>query len=98
SLLAEHWTRKPVRLLGVTMQDLLEAKYVVEQLDLFTYKERNKEIQMKQTIQTLQEKYGEDTFVKINSENVEDSEENDKLYRTSFQKDFLDDYKEIDEK
>src|SRR5690625_998198 len=97
SLLTEHWTKKPVRLLGVTVQDLLEAKYVVEQLDLFTYKERNKEIKMQQTIQKLKEKYGEDTFVKVNSQNLEESEENDKLYRTSFQKDFLDDYKEFDE-
>lgn len=97
NLLAEHWTKKPVRLLGVTMQDLLESKYVVEQLDLFTYKERNKEIKMKQTIQKLEEKYGEDTFVRISSERDEEANENDKLYRTSFQKDFLDDYKEMDE-
>lgn len=97
SLLAEHWTKDPVRLLGVTVQDLLEAKHVVEQLDLFTYKERNKEIKMKQTIQKLEEKYGEDTFVTIDLEPTEDRTKNDKLYRTSFQKDFLDDYKEVEE-
>lgn len=93
-LLDEHWTRKPVRLLGVTVQDLLESKYVVEQLDLFTYEKRNKQLKMKQTIEKLKGKYGKDTFVEY--ENIVDDDDN-RLYRTSFQKDFLDDYKEFDE-
>lgn len=98
NLLREHWTKKPVRLLGVTMQDLLEAKHVVEQLDLFTYQERNKEIKMKQTMQKLKEKYGEDTFISLSNKDEETTDEHEKLYRTSFQKDFLDDYKEIEDK
>lgn len=95
SLLSEHWTKKPVRLLGVTMQDLLESKHVVEQLDLFTYQQRNKEIKMKETMQELKEKYGEDTFVSLEDDQDEMKDTNNKLYRTSFQKDFLDDYKEM---
>lgn len=91
-LLHEHWTKKPIRLLGVTVQDLLEAKYVVEQLDLFTYKERNKQLKVKETMQSLTKRYGEDTFITLSDT---DTEANEKLYRTSFQKDFLDDYKEI---
>ena len=50
-LLDEHWTRQPVRLLGVTVQDLLEEKYVVEQLDLFTYKERNRQLKIEKTVE-----------------------------------------------
>lgn len=97
-LLDTHWTKKPVRLLGVTVQDLLEAKHVVEQLDLFTYKERKKELQIEKTIEKLKEKYGSNPFVQLDDEEKIDDINEEKLYRTSFQKDFLDDYKEIDEK
>lgn len=88
-LLEEHWTLEPVRLLGVTVQDLLEKQYVVEQLDLFTYEEEIKETKMSQAIKKLTEKYGEETFKQLGAKN----ENKNKLLRTSFQKDFLDDYK-----
>lgn len=94
SLLSEHWTKHPVRLLGVTMQDLLDAKDVVEQLDIFTYKERNKQLDFKQTVKELKKKFGDETFVDLKKKTP--AKPNKKLYQTSFQKDFLDDYKEID--
>ncbi|MEI3604849.1 DNA polymerase IV [Pseudogracilibacillus sp. SE30717A] len=87
-LFKENWTLEPVRLLGVTVQDLLESQYVVQQLDLFTYEEEMKRHQITETIELLKKKYGEDTFKKMTSK-----KENEKLLRTSFQKDFLDDYK-----
>ncbi|WP_442961060.1 DNA polymerase IV [Pseudogracilibacillus sp. SO30301A] len=88
-LLKEHWTKEPVRLLGVTVQDLLENQYVVQQLDLFTYEDEVKKHHMNKTIESLKEKFGENTFKKLKS----DKGENNKLLRTSFQKDFLDDYR-----
>ena len=88
-LLKEHWTGEPIRLLGVTVQDLLENQYVVQQLDLFTYEDEVKKHHMNKTIESLKEKFGENTFKKLKS----DKEENNKLLRTSFQKDFLDDYR-----
>ena len=88
-LLEEHWNLEPIRLLGVTVQDLLEKKYVVKQLSLFTYEEELKRTKMKQTIHQLKSKYGEETFK--NWDTVNDNK--GKLLRTSFQKDFLDDYK-----
>lgn len=88
-LLKEHWTKEPIRLLGVTVQDLLENQYVVQQLDLFTYEDEVKKHHMNKTIESLKEKFGENTFKKLKS----DKEENNKLLRTSFQKDFLDDYR-----
>jgi len=93
SLLREHWTKQAVRLLGVTMQDLLDSKDVVEQLDIFTYKERNKQLDFKQTVKDLKEKFGEESFVDLSKE--KQSSTNKKLYQTSFQKDILDDYKEL---
>ena len=91
-LLTEHWTGKPVRLLGITVQDLLEKQYVVEQLDLFSYKEVEKKVKMNQTVQKLKEKYGAETFIELNEKEVEEKDD-EKLLRTSFQKDFLDDYR-----
>ncbi len=88
-LLKKHWTKEPIRLLGVTVQDLLENQYVVQQLDLFTYEDEVKKHHMNKTIESLKEKFGENTFKKLKS----DKEENNKLLRTSFQKDFLDDYR-----
>lgn len=97
-LLTEHWSQEPVRLLGVTVQDLLEKQYVVEQLDLFTYQEVEKKVAIRETVEQLKEKFGEDPFVQI--ENKEEDEElnEQKLLRTSFQKDFLDDYRLNDTK
>lgn len=92
-LLSEHWSHEPVRLLGVTVQDLLEKQYVVEQLDLFTYQEVEKKLAIHETVEQLREKFGEDTFVQLNNEEDRDEENEQKLLRTSFQKDFLDDYR-----
>src|SRR5699024_3741822 len=80
-LLNEHWQKEPVRLLGVTVQELLEAKLVVEQLDLFTYKEKTKQFNIKQTVEELKDRFGEKTFLDISSDEKKDSDE--KLYRTS---------------
>ena len=85
-----HWNKEPVRLLGVTVQDLLEKQHVVKQLSLFSYEQDEKENRVNETIQRLEEKFGENLFISL--ENGEEQAEN-KLLRTSFQKDFLDDYK-----
>lgn len=89
-LLEKHWNFEPIRLLGVTVQDLLEAQHVVQQLDLFTYEEEVKKSKINQTIENLKKKYGDDTFKQMRSNDLKKS--NNQLLRTSFQKDFLDDY------
>ncbi|HLS67381.1 MAG TPA: DNA polymerase IV [Pseudogracilibacillus sp.] len=91
-LFDKHWTGQPIRLLGITVQDLLEEEHVVEQLDLFTYEDEIKRIKMEQTIEQLTEKYGEKTFKKLQTDD-DKKEADDNLFRTSFQKDFLDDFK-----
>lgn len=91
-LLDEHWTLEPVRLVGVTVQDLLEKQLVVKQLDLFTYEQEAKKAKMNATVEKLIEKYGDKTFKQLNVSKTS-KENNSKLLRTSFQKDFLDDYR-----
>lgn len=85
-LFQDHWNREPIRLLGVTVQDLLDQKDYVKQLDLFTYEREIKREKLAQTVESLSKKYGEHTF-----KDIEDSSPNN-LLRTSFQKDFLDDF------
>lgn len=95
-LFKENWTSKPIRLLGITVQDLLEKKEIMDQLSLFTYEQEEKRASMTDAIQSMKDKYGQDVFVDISEpSNLEDADK-DKLLRTSFQKDFLDDYKQDD--
>ena len=56
----QHWNGSPVRLLGITGNDLVEEQHVVKQLDLFTYEQDAKDEPLIETIEQLREKYGED--------------------------------------
>ncbi|WP_442946169.1 MULTISPECIES: DNA polymerase IV [unclassified Oceanobacillus] len=88
-LFEQHWNEQPIRLLGVTAQHLEDKRNVGEQLDLFTYEDAVKKEKLKQTVNQLADKFGEDTFKAL--PNKEDNDSNE--FRTSFQKDFLDDFK-----
>ncbi|SDJ65947.1 DNA polymerase IV [Sediminibacillus albus] len=90
-LFDKHWNQQPVRLLGVTVQDVAEKKDVAKQLDLFTYEKEAGKEKLYQTIDKLTEKYGKNPFMKLGA-----NEEDDQP-RTSFQKDFLNDFKKHDE-
>ncbi|HEY4602576.1 MAG TPA: DNA polymerase IV [Cerasibacillus sp.] len=85
-LLDNHWDRRPIRLLGVTLQDVEETKHIAKQLDLFTYEEEAEKEKLHDTIEQLTEKYGKNPFKRL--ADSEDSLEP----QTSFQKDFLDDF------
>ncbi|MRH42138.1 DNA polymerase IV [Aquibacillus halophilus] len=86
-LFEQNWNGDPIRLLGITIQDVAEKKEIAHQLDLFTYEQEASKEGLYKAIDKLNEKYGKSTFIKLNS-NQEDNQP-----RTSFQKDFLDDYK-----
>lgn len=85
-LFQQHWNEEPIRLLGVTVQDILEKKNVVQQLNLFSYEKEIEKMRLQETIENLSHKYGKDVFKRL--EKSVDEED----FRTSFQKDFLDDY------
>ena len=69
--------------------DIKERRHVAKQLDLFTYEKEFEQAQLEMTIEALKQKYGADTFKAIESAPDTDSGP----VTTSFQKDFLDDYK-----
>ncbi|MBL5798364.1 DNA polymerase IV [Bacillus sporothermodurans] len=58
-LFLKHWNGNPVRLLGVTGQDLVEQQDAVEQLNLFSYEKVAMKEPLYQAIDKLREKYGE---------------------------------------
>lgn len=88
-LFEQHWNEEPIRLIGITVQHIEEKKNIGEQLSLFTYEEAAKKEVLQQTINQLVKKFGENPFKQL-----KESERNtSNQLRTSFQKDFLDDYK-----
>lgn len=86
-LFEQHWNGEAIRLLGVTVQDIAEKNEVAQQLDLFTYEKEASKEKLYETIDKLTDKYGENPFTKLRVEEDYDQP------KTSFQKDFLDDFK-----
>ncbi|MFC4022856.1 DNA polymerase IV [Oceanobacillus longus] len=88
-LLEKHWNNNPIRLLGITVQDVEEKRNLGQQLDIFTFEKEAKKENLYSAIDILSEKYGKNTFKQLKDTDNKDSDQP----RTSFQKDFLDDYK-----
>jgi len=58
-LLKRHWNGNPVRLLGITAVDVFDKKEAVKQLDLFHFEEDAKKEALWNTIERLQQKFGD---------------------------------------
>jgi len=87
-LMQRHWNGEPIRLIGITVQDIKEKQHIGKQLDLFTYEQEKDREKLYSAIEDLTKKYGKNPFKQWKKE-----ENNEDQPRTSFQKDFLDDYK-----
>src|SRR5690625_2877555 len=87
-LFQQHWNLEPIRLVGITVQDLENKHHNAKQLNLFTYEQEILKNELKVTVDHLSEKYGKDVFKQLKVE--EDPKD---PFTTSFQKDFLDDYR-----
>lgn len=85
-LFQKHWNLEPIRLLGITVQDAEEKQHIAQQLDLFSYEKIAEKEKLYSVIEELSTKYGKNPFKQLHNEP-------DDQPRTSFQKDFLDDYK-----
>ncbi|MEC5422320.1 DNA polymerase IV [Virgibacillus sp. C22-A2] len=90
-LLDKHWNLEPIRLLGITVQDVEEKQNIAKQLDLFTYEKVANREKLDSAIDELSQKYGKETFKSLSEPSQSSREEQQP--KTSFQKDFLDDYK-----
>src|SRR5690625_4055939 len=88
SLFHNHWNLQPLRLLGITVTDMIDKQYMTKQLNLFTYEQEIEKEKLQETINDLTRKFGKDTFKQLKPTSQEAP------FRTSFQKDFLNDYKQ----
>ncbi|RKQ37730.1 DNA polymerase IV [Oceanobacillus halophilus] len=86
-LLQQHWNEEPIRLVGITVLDIEDKQYIGKQLDLFSYEKEASKEKLYGAIDTLTEKYGKNPFKQIYPS------EQEQQPKTSFQKDFLDDYR-----
>jgi DNA polymerase IV len=86
-LFYSNWNGKPIRLLGVTATHLIEKDEMTKQLTLFTYEHEAKNEKLYEVVDQLSEKFGKNIFTK----NMVHDE--DHSVSTSFQKDFLDEFK-----
>jgi len=63
-LFDRHWSReKPVRLLGITLQNLKPKSEAPVQLDLFAYENQPKKEQLQDVIDEIRDKFGEDALL-----------------------------------
>lgn len=93
ALFLKHWNGDPVRLLGITGTDLLEADQAVKQLDLFSYEQDAKKEPLINTMSQLREKYGKSIIESAGLQVKKHSSRENPKAGTSFNKDFLQDRK-----
>ena len=82
------WNGDPIRLLGVTVNNVYDKGESVEQLSIFNFEEHAKEEPMLKLVEQLQDKFGKNSIkrgIKIKKKPSMES-------KTSFSKDFLDDH------
>ncbi|WP_148630079.1 DNA polymerase IV [Bacillus sp. E214] len=83
-LFSKHWNGNPVRLLGVTANEVVEQQEAIKQLDIFSFDQDEKEVKLDTTVEKLTKKFGD----KIIRKGIEI--DNNKVdANTSFSKDFL---------
>ena len=88
-LFHKSWNQAPIRLLGITVSNVLDRKHSVEQLSIFNFEEYVKQEPIIEVIDELEKKFGKGVIQK-------GIEINRKSYasKTSFSKDFLEDLKD----
>ena len=75
---------KGIRLMGVSLNNIISSENIKEQLDIFTDYENRRDIKLKKAILQLNKKYGKEVVKEITKGKKEN------IITTSFSKDFLD--------
>lgn len=88
-LFQQHWNGNPIRLIGVTVQDIDEKTNVAKQLDLFTFEQEMKQLELHSTVTEINKRYGKEAISYLVNKKATEKKAN---FTTSFQKDYLDDY------
>ncbi|MBM7604536.1 DNA polymerase-4 [Metabacillus crassostreae] len=80
-----HWEEEPIRLLGITGQELIEKNDAIKQLDLFSFEKDAKDEPLLSVIDKINSKYGNQLIKR----GVKGEKKQDISSGTSFNKDFL---------
>ncbi|MEF2965516.1 DNA polymerase IV [Paenibacillus sp. M1] len=91
-LYRRHWSEeKPVRLLGITLQNLTPKEESALQLDLFDYEQQPRKESLTKTMDLLRDKFGENAVLTAGMLSDDPSAliRNHKIRGTSLQTDFL---------
>ncbi|RCX21706.1 DNA polymerase-4 [Fontibacillus phaseoli] len=91
-LYRKHWSEdKPVRLLGITLQNLVTKEESALQLDLFDYEQQPRKESLTKTMDLLRDKFGENAVLTAGMLTDDPSAliRNHKIRGTSLQTDFL---------
>ncbi|WP_138495550.1 DNA polymerase IV [Paenibacillus pinistramenti] len=91
-LFRRHWKEgKPVRLLGITLQNLVPREESAMQLDLFSYEQQPRKEQLTKVMDELRDKFGESAVLTAGMLGDDPSTliRNHKIRGTSLQTDFL---------
>ncbi|MGM8213347.1 DNA polymerase IV [Virgibacillus sp. W0430] len=62
-LFTQHWNLEPIRLLGITIQDVANKNTTAQQLDLFSFEKEIERDKLHTAINKLTKKYGDDLFM-----------------------------------
>jgi DNA polymerase-4 len=86
-LFLKSWNGDPIRLLGITGNDLIGHDQAYKQLDLFSYENDAKKEPLLKTLSGLREKYGKSIIESAGAHKIDSS--HNVGTETSFNKDFL---------
>lgn len=94
-LFSKNWSGQPIRLLGITGQQLVDRDEATVQLDLFSFEEDSKRADLYDTIGSIRKKFGESSLLKGNQLQKDGSHKlrDEKRRGTSLDRDFLWKYK-----
>ena len=94
NLFSKNWDGQPIRLLGVTVSNVVDRNDFTEQLSIYNYEEHAKEEPILKLVESLQTKFGKDMITRGKTQVKKPTFES----KTSFSKDFLDDHTDREKK
>ncbi|MBM7607305.1 DNA polymerase-4 [Lysinibacillus composti] len=89
-LFHKSWNGNPIRLLGITVSNVIDRKQTVEQLSIFNFEEHAKQEPIYELIDEIERKFGKGAIKK----GIDLGTKPTYASKTSFSKDFFDDLKE----
>lgn len=90
SLFEKNWNGDPIRLLGVTISNVVDRSDFTEQLSIYNFEDHAKEEPILKLVESLQTKFGKDMITRGQTQIRKPTYAS----KTSFSKDFLDDHKD----